>query len=96
MVADLVIDTHGLTVETELYPGVMRSRARCTYTEVHQVLAGEQVPGRLGAGALVRARRRLAKRLTKMRLERGAMDFDLPETRVELDDQGLPVRHGGA
>src|SRR5205823_10348667 len=30
--------------------------------------------------------------LTKMRLERGAIDFDLLETRVELDAQGQPSR----
>jgi ribonuclease R len=92
MVADLVIDRHGLTVESELYPAVMRSHARCTYEEVHRVLEGEQVPGRTALKAHFERAQALATRLTAMRLDRGAIDFDLPENRVELDDAGLPRR----
>jgi ribonuclease R len=92
MVADLVIDRGGVTIGTELYPAVMRSHARCTYEEVHRVLAGEQVPGRTGFRAHFERAQALASRLTAMRLDRGAIDFDLPETRVELDEQGLPRR----
>jgi ribonuclease R len=92
MVADLTIDRHGVTVATELYPAVMNSHARCTYEEVHRVLAGEAVPGRTALRGHFERAHALATRLTAMRLERGAIDFDLPETRVELDEQGLPRR----
>lgn len=92
MVADLVIDSGGRTLDTQLYPAVMRSRARCTYTEVHKVLNGEYVPGRSELEPLFRRANELAKALAKMRRERGAVDFDLPERRVELDEKGLPVQ----
>jgi ribonuclease R len=91
MVADMVITRAGETVETEIYPAVMRSHARCTYTEVHQVLAGEQVPGRTELKPLFERANALATTLTKMRRDRGAIDFDLPETRVVLDEKGLPT-----
>ncbi len=92
MVADMVIDRGGVTTNSQVYPGVMRSAARCTYTEVHQVLAGELVPGRTELAPLFRRAHALAQCLTTMRLKRGAIDFDLPETRVELGEDGLPAR----
>ncbi len=92
MVADLIIDRRGVTLSAELYPAVMRSHARCTYTEVHQVLGGERVPGRDQLKPLFQRAHALATRLTAMRLERGAIDFDLPENRVELDEGGQPLR----
>ncbi|MGV3621585.1 MAG: ribonuclease R [Archangium sp.] len=92
MVADMVIDSSGHTVEAEVYPGVMRSHARCTYTEVHDVLAGKNVPGRTELKPLFDRLYNLSTTLTKMRIDRGAVDFDLPEQRVELGDDGLPVR----
>lgn len=92
MVADMVIDAGGTTVETEVYPAVMRSHARCTYTEVHDVLAGKPVPGRTELKPLFDRLYTLSKTLTKMRIARGAVDFDLPEQKVELGEDGLPAR----
>jgi ribonuclease R len=92
MVADLIIDRRGVTLSAEVYPAVMRSHARCTYTEVHQVLNGERVPGRDQLKPLFQRAHALATRLTAMRIERGAIDFDLPENRIELDERGQPLR----
>jgi ribonuclease R len=90
MVADMVIDPGGITLDAEVYPAVMRSAARCTYTEVHQVLAGEKVPGRTELKGQFERLNTLAKTLTKMRIDRGAIDFDLPELKVQLKEDGLP------
>lgn len=92
MVADMIIDKAGVTLQSDIYPGVMRSAARCTYTEVHQVLAGEKVPGRNEFKPLFERLLTLSKTLTAMRLERGAIDFDLPEQKVELGEDGLPSK----
>lgn len=92
MVADLVIDRRGATVSTELYPAVMRSHARCTYDEVHRVLRGERVAGRDELAPMLRRAHALSTVLHAMRMARGAIDFDLPENRVELDERGQPLR----
>lgn len=92
MVADLTIDRGGHTVQTELFAGVMRSQARCTYTEVHRILLGESVPGRMHLKPMLVEAHALSQTLHRMRMQRGAVDFDLPETRPELDEQGLPTR----
>ncbi|MBK7858742.1 MAG: VacB/RNase II family 3'-5' exoribonuclease [Archangiaceae bacterium] len=90
MVADMVLDRDGAPVSTELYPAVMRSKARCTYEEVHDVLAGKNVPHREKFRPLFEKLLELSKVLTKMRLMRGAIDFDISETKVELKEDGTP------
>jgi ribonuclease R len=91
MVADLVISRAGEQVGSEIYPAVMRSAARCTYEEVQAVLSGEAVPDRVRFKPLFEKLLELSRVMTKMRLERGAIDFDLYETKVELNEaDGTP------
>ena len=70
MVADMKLDRAGTTTATEIYPGVMRSAARCTYTEVHRVLNGENVPHRNAFKPLFERANTLATTLTAMRRKR--------------------------
>jgi ribonuclease R len=92
LVAEMVFDGGGQRTSTDLYPAVMRSAARCTYEEVQRVLEGESVPDRDGFRPLFERLQRLGRTLRKVREYRGAIDFDLPETRPVLDEQGRPVR----
>ena len=50
------------------------------------------MPNRDGFRPLFQRLQRLGRTLRKVREQRGAIDFDLPETRPELDDEGRPVR----
>jgi ribonuclease R len=88
MVADLLVDDRGEPVSAELYQAVMRSSARCTYTEVARVLAGETLPHRERFRDAFALMAELQLKLTAMRARRGAIDFDLPESRIVLDDEG--------
>jgi len=90
MVADLVVDAKGETKSAEVYEGVMRSAARCTYTEVARVLDGEKVPSRERFRAGFELMAELQAKLTAMRRRRGAIDFDLPEAKIVLGDDGMP------
>ena len=93
LVAEMTFDGRGQRLTTELYPAVMRSAARCTYEEVQAVLDGQPVPqGEIHSGRSSSASRALGRRLRRLREERGAVDFDLPEVRPELDAHGRPVR----
>jgi ribonuclease R len=91
MVADLVVDAMGETRSAEVYEAVMRSAARCTYTEVARVLAGEKVPERERFRPAFELMAELQAKLTAMRGRRGAIDFDLPEAKIVLDDGGEVV-----
>jgi ribonuclease R len=88
MVADLIVDASGETKTAEVYEGVMRSAARCTYTEVARVLDGEKVPQRERFRAGFEIMAELQAKLTAMRRRRGSIDFDLPEAKIVLADDG--------
>ncbi|MCE9670422.1 ribonuclease R [Myxococcus stipitatus] len=92
MVADMTFDRQGQRRSYTLYPAVMRSAARCTYNEVQDVLDGKDVPHRNAFKAHFERLMALARALMKMRKERGAIDFDLPEHKVVLGKDGLPQR----
>ena len=87
MVADMILDETGMPVEAELYPGVMRSRARCTYTEVAALLKGENVAHREFLRPDLTLAWELAQKLNKQRMERGSIDFDIAESKAVLDEQ---------
>jgi ribonuclease R len=88
MVADLTLDARGQTVSADVYEAVMRSAARCTYDEVARVLGGEQVADRERFRPAFELMAELQERLTAMRRRRGALDFDLPESKIVLDAAG--------
>jgi ribonuclease R len=92
VVADMQIDGRGSLGDFKLYPAVMRSAARCTYNEVQDVLEGTDVPHRNAFRLHFLRLRDVARALTRMRQERGSIDFDLPETRIVLDEKDAPVR----
>ncbi|MFL5343972.1 MAG: ribonuclease R [Hyalangium sp.] len=92
MVADMVFDARAHLRSYELYPGVMRSVARCTYNEVQDVLDGKDVPHRNALRPLFERLLAVSRALRAMRKERGAIDFDLPEHKVVMGEDGLPAR----
>ncbi|WP_338866678.1 ribonuclease R [Myxococcus stipitatus] len=92
MVADMTFDAQGQRRGYTLYPAVMRSAARCTYNEVQDVLEGKDVPHRNAFKPHFERMMSLARALMRMRKERGAIDFDLPEHKVVLGKDGLPER----
>jgi len=88
MVADLRIGPAGEANGAEVYPAVMRSVARCTYTEVARVLEGEGVPHREFLRPDFERMGELQEVLGAMRRRRGSIDFDLPESRIVLGEGG--------
>jgi len=87
------INGHGEVRSYEIFPSVIRTRARLTYTGVNRILAGE--PGaEAGLEPLVPMLREMAELmavLRERRMRRGALDFDLPEAKVQLNEQGWPT-----
>jgi len=80
----------GRVLRTRFQESVIQSRHRLTYEAVNSALAGE--PGPLAElMPWLREAHTLAERLRARRLARGAVDFDLPEAKVRLDEKGRPV-----
>ena len=83
----------GRVLDHRIADTVIRSRRRLTYEEVQAHFDGGGSLEREGAGIapLLDGLRGLASALARKGRRRGAIELELPETRVELDAEGLPV-----
>ncbi len=68
----------------------VRSRRGLHYEEVQEVLGGGST-GDEAIDGVLRDLHGLSLRLRERREERGSLDFDLPEARVVLDSDGVPI-----
>ncbi len=89
----LEIDGQGDIVSQEFTRGVIRSVERMTYTNVFRVLEGDPAMRERYSGLADRFElmRELALILNRKRTRRGSIDFDLPETNIELDLSGQMI-----
>jgi ribonuclease R len=89
--ADVELDPRGRVIKSRLVRGVMRSRAKLTYGGVaralglsgqarHEPAADELVDG-------LRVAYELSRMLRSQRMQRGALDFELPEAKVILHEE---------
>jgi ribonuclease R len=91
MSALMEIDQRGKVVQYELRETVINSNERMTYTDVNRLLtkADPQLAMRYANLLdLFTTMEELAWILIKMRSARGAIDFNLPESIFEFDDEG--------
>jgi ribonuclease R len=90
----LDIDTSGQVTDYQLSKGVIRTKARMTYDEVYRILREDDPALQEKYRELVpqfQLMEELAEILGRNRTKRGAINFDFPETEVELDALGKPV-----
>jgi ribonuclease R len=89
MVCDMKIGTDGKVTRSKFFEGLMRSAARLTYSQVNDFLtnaSGNGVPQ--GLHKPVKNLHDLYKAMAQARRRRGAIDLDIPQTRIELDENG--------
>ncbi|HEX8384647.1 MAG TPA: ribonuclease R, partial [Rubricoccaceae bacterium] len=93
----MTVEPDGTVSDYEIAETVIHSVHRFSYEGAQAVLDGgtpENVTAPMTPETLteeVLRAGRLAEVLTAKRLREGAIDFDVPEVRVRLDDQGVPV-----
>jgi len=92
MSAFMDIDKTGKVVKRRLASTVIRSWRRFTYEEVQTLLEGGKVPDVPKAvDEAVRRMGVLTDVLYKLRVKRGALDFNLPEYKINADPHGRPL-----
>jgi ribonuclease R len=87
-------DSNGQVLKARFAKSLIRSCLRLTYDQVQATFdQGAALPGPDGPRAqrTLLAMRGLAKLLIKRRHERGALDFDFPETKAEVGPDGSTV-----
>ena len=93
MVCEMAITPKGAVARYEFYPAVIRSHGRLTYTDVWEMLStGNAQPGREDLLPHLKTLHDVFRVLFKAREQRGAIDFDSIETRMEFDARGKIAR----
>lgn len=83
-------DANGHVVAHRFARTLIRSHGRLAYETVQEVLDGTTSVGP-ELDADLHALAGVARQLRRAKADRGALDFDLPEARVRLDEEGVPT-----
>ena len=90
------VEARGRVAKFEIVDTVIHSAARLTYEEVQAVF--DDCREEMGAAEeyvdLLKMLLQVSAQLGQVRRVRGALDFDLPSPRVELDGSGEPINLG--
>ena len=89
--AFLTFDAKGTCVARRFAKSVIRSKARFTYEQVMDVIAGRAVAPRPSPAArkTILAIHALAQQLRRNRFAAGALDMDVPEAQILIDEKGM-------
>ena len=87
------VDKDGRRYGAKFAKSVIRSKARMTYNKVNKILAGDEALRGEYAFLVETAQEmnELAHALYKRRIERGALELDIPEAQITVDENGRPV-----
>lgn len=93
---DVELDSAGVVKKSRLVRGYMKSAAKLTYGGVARALGFSANPPRQEKAEEMIDGLRVAYELSRLlrarRLKRGAVDFNLPEAKITLGTDGLPVK----
>lgn len=93
MTCMMEINHQGSVVDYTIQPSIIKVGRRCSYKEVFKAIAEDIIPDDLqDFMPMLRQLYDLSRILNDMRRRRGALDFDFPEYRVLLDNDGTPLQ----
>lgn len=83
-------DFEGNIKNHEIYESVIRSKYRMTYNKVSAILNGDENTANdyPNTAKILQDMDKLAKTLKKKRIAKGSIDFDIPETKIDVDKNG--------
>ncbi len=90
----MVIDPQGNVVDHEIFESIIQTSERMTYTDVTRILKDKDPETIKRYEYLVpefKLMEELCLILNKRRMDRGALDFDFDESKIILNDKGIPV-----
>lgn len=87
---EMLIDKEGFVLERSFYESVIRSDHRLTYEEVDESIKSGAFQSN-EVERLITDLLELKDVLEQKRLKRGALNFEVPEPKVILDEEGRPI-----
>ncbi len=91
MVAEIDFDLFGRKTKSDFYEAIIYSHARVTYGEAQEVLDGSTPEELKERASDILVAKELADILMKKRFNEGAIDLDIGETEIVLDETGEPL-----
>lgn len=94
MVARMDMDERGHRRSATMFPAVIESHARLTYGQVKEAILDKDEAARSKVEhvlPMLELSEELARKINKVRKQRGSLDFELPETEIVFDDNGEVV-----
>ena len=91
MVVEIDYTKNGKVKEKKFYEGVIRSKARLTYTEVKRMLIDgdkEVIEKYKGLYPMLNSALELSQLIRAQRTKKGSLDFDLPEPEILINLEG--------
>ena len=89
MACEMKINLAGRVVSYKIFPTVIHVFRRLSYTQVNKFLAGDRELADCAEN--LNALKKIHGLRKKIRTERGAIDFNLPEMKIILNDAGKPL-----
>lgn len=84
---DIWLDENAQILKSKLYKSVIRSKKKMTYDAVYQVIEKDEIPeGYEPFVKTLKLMKELALKLIQKRHNEGAIDFDVPEAKILLDE----------
>lgn len=90
-VADMHIDTEGKIASSKSYRGLMRSRARLTYSQVEAAVNRGESNAASALGQPLADFTECSRLLRRAKERRGALDLDMPEGMIIVGKDGMPT-----
>ena len=93
MTAEIHFSSEGVVTSSKFYRCLIKTAQRLTYTLVHQFFENDADTRKKFAALTepLENARALYEKLDKQRRARGVLDFDLPESKIEVDAEGRPT-----
>lgn len=87
---DMEIDNKGKLVSAETYKSVIKTAYRMTYTNVNKMIDGDEwaLSEYSSIKDMVMTMLELSKIIREVKYKRGSIDFDIPEIKLVLDENG--------
>ena len=91
MACEMILDRAGNVKKYEIFPTVIHVHKRLTYTAVNEFFDKGETDSLNDIAPMLSTLREICELRKKIRFKRGAIDFDLAEIKVILDDKGHPI-----
>lgn len=91
---DMIINKKAQVTFSTIYKSVIKSKKQMTYDKVEQVLTGDIPSDYESYESDIMLMQELANILRHQREQAGSINFDIPETKFELDESGEPINVG--